>query len=222
MKKTMLVLPVWLGCVAILGAAPSLSAPAAPTKKAADEVGIVLKQQLGDSPGYIVQVTATAVRVENPKNGFYVISRAPDWQVYFVRPKTKEMRCVSYKDWCHKCEFCPLSWTATLKKPVSTLSSVRNGMHFVKYLYGPSEDLGSVIVSREEYDKHMAPSKASRSEIYCIEVAGAEMTGPIVGRLQNLPPVSGLVLSANRVLESGEVRAALSTQAMKTGVNISP
>ncbi|MBS1997239.1 MAG: hypothetical protein JSS86_13055 [Cyanobacteria bacterium SZAS LIN-2] len=179
--------------------------------KAVVENGVILKQKSGYVDQFTQQVTPTAVRVDINSHDYYIISRAPDWKVSIVRPKSKEMAVVSHHDWCYKLQVRHLSWTTALRKPEAISRSTEEGRPIITYRYGPTEVYGSLLAMTSDTHANTPVKRPNHSEIICFDYPGSDKTGPIFGRIKGLPPVRGLVLRAYRKEVGGNVAGAVET-----------
>jgi len=199
-------------------AGKSLAAPAAvglPTEK-----GLILKQQCGFVNKYVSQVTAHAVRVEIDNHDFCLLSFAPEWKVYVIRPKTKEMAVVSHHDWCYKYQIHGLSWTAALKEPLGVTRSTQEGLPTVTYRYGPTEAFGPLLKMTSDLNFEKKGTLPNHAEVVCLDYPGSDKTGPIMGRFRGLPPVRGLVLKAYRREKNGTDSGVIETSDINAKVKI--
>jgi len=184
------------------------------------EKGVILKQQCGFVNKFTVQVTAHAVRAEIDSHDFYMLSFAPEWKVYIVRPQTKEMAVMSHHDWCYKYQIHALSWTSALKKPLGVTRSTQEGLPTVTYRYGATDVVGPLLQMTSGLNFEDKINRANHAEVICLDYPGSEKTGPIMGRFRGLPPVRGLILKAYRIEKNGTTAGAIDTRDINAKVKI--
>ena len=125
------------------------------------------------------------------------------------------MTVVSHQDWCHKYLLHRLSWTGDLKEPTSIVKSLVNGRRTIVYRYGSTAMLDPTLPMRSAVDKLPDNSTPNYAEFVCLDYPGCAMTGPVMGRIRGLPPLVGLILSANRRDAKGDDTSALETDRIK-------
>jgi len=184
--------------------------------------GICLKQRFSETGSYTAQITPNAIRVEDDRHEYYVISKAPKWDVSIVRPKTREIFTTSHRDWCEKYEFHGMSWTTELKTPLRTTSFVKYGLPVKRCIYGSTEEVNTILVSRQEFEAKTEKTAANHAEVEYIEPPGCKMTGPVMWRMRGLRASDGVVLSIKRVIEGQGPVSCLVTEGLKCGVKIAP
>lgn len=191
------------------------AAPREPVGAGAIHHGILLKQHFGKVDKFTFYITPTAARVDSSSGEFTVLSHAPDWQVFVLRPLTREMAVVSHRDWCSKYRMHQLSWTATLKNPIASTKFSKDGHPAIRYRFGSTEALGTGYPIQSETIKDAPPDNSpNQTIIECLDYPGCAMTGPIMGRIRGLPPVTGLILSAQRKTVRGTSMGAMITDSV--------
>lgn len=176
--------------------------------------GVLLRQQSNYGNAYVVRAVSSAIRVDHKSGDFYLISKAPDWNVQVVRPKTREIAVVSHKDWCQRYQFRNGCWTTQLIAPLRSEHKVKDGEKVIVYYFGHTTSFivaeGLFRSSVGARDKKRADSP-NHAEVTCLEFPNGLMSGPVIGRLQNGPVLDGLPLSIKRHYDNGRVNGTLET-----------
>lgn len=225
-----------LSAVAGLGAAPSASAAPAKSATAAKATsatksstgskatstlkGWTLAQQCPFSNAYTISLTPEALRIDHRTGDWYIIAKAPDWRVYVIRPKDKIIASVEHQYWLDKVHLRNGSWTSQLEKPIKTVHSITADDKRITYTFGKAVAANSAELMFR--DKQTPNEGNNHSEIVCIVYPNGNKSGPIIGRLQNLPPVDGIPYSAARFFDSGIVNGAIRTNNLQRNVTFSP
>ncbi len=76
---------------------PKSSAGKASTSKLVDGLKFTQETTLGGI--HVTTMTETAMRIDSHRIGFSIIAKAPDWNVYILRPDDKEWAIVPYAKW---------------------------------------------------------------------------------------------------------------------------
>lgn len=213
------------GCCLIAGlfgfliCSPSLEAAPAEKAKGGQTIsGLFMRQKATNENYYLVRLSEEAVRVDHFSRDFYVISKAPDWTVYVIRPRQRTMSQVSHKDWCEKYNLREGAWTSLLEKPLKVTPLALDGRKGRVYLFG--ETL-STNISENLFQSRVGSSVERRlkgrnhAELTYFDFPHSSETGPVIGRLQNLPNLDGIPYSAQRKFDDGRVNGALLTSVIK-------
>jgi len=222
LRRSVLLLTVWLSSQIISAVSDPLFAGSASGKATEPLKGLLLKQQSGFVDKFTIQATAKAIRIDNDNHDYFLISAAPDWRVYIVRPKDKVMSVMSHQDWCHKYLLHNLSWTSSLRSPVSSSKVVQDGRSLTRYNYGATEIVPPLLEmrsSRQEVQREGVPNHA---ELLCLSYPGCEKTGPVIGRVRGLPPLPAFILQAQRIAIDGNVATAIKTNSINSEAKFSP
>lgn len=179
--------------------------------------GVLLRQQSNYGNAYVVRAVPSAIRVDHKSGDFYLISKAPDWNVQVVRPKTREIAVVSHKDWCERYQFRNGCWTTQLSRPLRSEHKVKDGEKVIVYYFGHTT---SFIVAEGLFRSNVGARDKKRdspnhAEVTCLEFPNGLMSGPVIGRLQNGPVLEGLPLSIRRHYDNGRVNGTLETTVIK-------
>lgn len=182
--------------------------------------GWSLAQQCPFSNAYTVSLTPDALRIDHRTGDWYIIAKAPDWRVYVIRPKDKIIASVEHKYWLNNVHLRNGSWTSQLEKPIKIVHSITADDKRITYTFGKAVAANSAELMFR--DKQTPNEGNNHSEIVCIVYPNGNKSGPIIGRLQNLPPVDGIPYSAARFFDSGVVNGAIRTNNLQRNVTFSP
>lgn len=179
--------------------------------------GLVLRQVCPGANSYIVRVTAAAIRIDHRSGDFYLLSRQPDWTVYVVRPHTREFAAVCHKDWCEKYQLRNGAWPSLLGPVQRTVRRLEEGRRAIVYYFGQtgSQSYSDSLFRSATALRSQASEGSNHCEIICLDLPQSNKSGPVMGRLQNLPPVAGLPIAAKRVFDRGPVNGAITTAALQ-------
>lgn len=204
-----------LSCSAVCAAPPAAKAPTNKVLK-----GLTMYQQCPFSNAYTVSLTPDAIRVEHRTGEFFIISKAPDWRVYIVRPKDKIVASVDHDFWVNKVHMRAGSWTSQLEKPNKIVHSITPDDKRITYFFAKAIAANSAeLMFRDKQDINEGNN---HSEIVCIVYPNGDKSGPVIGRLQNLPPVQGIPYSAARYFDGGKVNGAIRTANLQRNVTFKP
>lgn len=178
--------------------------------------GLMLKPSCPGANSYIVKVTAAAIRIEHRSGDFYLLSREPDWTVYVIRPRTREYAAVSHKDWCEKYQLRNGAWPSLLGPVQRTVRRLEEGRRAIVYYFGQtgSQSYSDCLFRSATALRSQSGQGTNHCEIICLDLPQSSRSGPVLGRLQNLPPVAGLPIAARRIFDSGTVNGAITTAAL--------
>jgi hypothetical protein len=169
----------------------------------------VLIQQAATDDTLTVRVIPTAVRIDKGNGLFYIVSKAPDWDIHVIFPKTKKTSLVTHNFWCVRHEVKPMTWAGALGKPLKQETYTSKGNHYTKYFFGTTPVLTLYLqsgVGNQDLSK-----EKNRAEMVCLDYPEGEKIGPVIGRLQSLPPLAGLPLSAVRFRPNQPITFLLKT-----------
>lgn len=182
--------------------------------------GLTMYQQCPFSNAYTVSLVPDAIRVEHRTGEFFIISKAPDWRVYIVRPKDKIVASVDHDFWINKVHLRAGSWTSQLEKPNKIVTSITPDDKRITYFYAKAIAANSAeLMFRDKQDINEGNN---HSEIVCIVYPNGDKSGPVIGRLQNLPPVAGIPYSAARYFDKGTINGAIRTANLQRNVTFKP
>lgn len=204
-------------------AAPAAKAPAAAAKSASPGAkgnGMLLTQQCPFSNVYTVSLTPDAIRIDHRTGDFYIISKAPDWRIYVIRPKDKIISSVDHKFWINSVHLRNGSWTSQLDKPTKIVHSITSDDRRITYTFGKAIAANSAELMFR--DKQKSDDGNNHSEVVCIVYPNGDKSGPVIGRLQNLPAVQGIPYSAARYFDNGIVNGAIRTSILKRNQTFDP
>lgn len=182
--------------------------------------GMLLTQQCPFSNVYTVSLTPDAIRIDHRTGDFYIISKAPDWRIYVIRPKDKLISSVAHKFWINSVHLRSGSWTSQLEKPTKIVHSITPEDKRITYTFAKAVAANSAELMFR--DKQTSNDGNNHSEMVCIIYPNSDKSGPVIGRLQNLPAVQGIPYSAARYFDNGVVNGAIRTSILKRNQSFDP
>lgn len=178
---------------------PAVSAPdksAASTKLKVTEINLV-----SSANGiYKFYIGDNAMRLESPSFGLKIFSAAPDWQVYAVRDKQKEIATASQLQWQKTIvpSFTMAGICQELQKPVRSLPLPDGTMQHNYALKTRSEMFWQSGADRQSI---------SGAQITTMPVKHMDARAiAILNHFLNLPPLPGVPLKMTTIYASGEKR----------------
>jgi len=177
-----------------------------------DEIGLVLEQSsltLGSQVK--VEIATDWFKVNVPKQGYLVISKAPDWNTYFYRPDKRLYKMMTYAEVLKKSSLIgalgAFSPTTEIKLPSKHREIHRNGR--VWYEYELENTTSKTSFLNEKMDREVIVVKDYK--LIILQTNLQKQGSHILSRLNSLPCSLGIPYSLIGLRSDNSYGAALTT-----------
>lgn len=184
------------GVIALLSATDAARATDSNTKLKVTEINL----QSSANGFYKFYINDRAMRLESPSFGLKIYSAAPDWQVYAVRDKQKEIASASQLQWQKTIvpSFTMAGISQELQKPVRSLPMPDGTLQHNYALKTRSEMFWQSGADRQSI---------SGAQITTMPVKGMDARAiAILSHFLNLPSLPGVPVKMTTLYASGEKR----------------